>query len=284
MIANSNLHRIRTGEATPAEARETIRALIAKDGPKAAPAIYGALRGWTWKALQMRRFDDDLAEWFKVIKATASVLGRQDGATSKFVEGLAHLVDDSLRFAVTHAQQQLAQRSHLGEILEIVRRNNGRIGRDQLEREAALGSSHLSQLLGELQISGALERRPDGKKAVFILTETGRDLLEHWHDERRARATPQVEEDPTLHLPQVEWLDTQELRVEDASEAADEPPTVKNLRFLVSSIVEDEILAAGEGKRLGSIASPVSADEQDAEQSDRYRFGRVENIKVDEHA
>lgn len=99
MISNSELHRIRTGEATPDEARQTLRTLLIEDEENSASEIYNALRSWTWKALYLRRSDEELESWYHVIKAVSMILKRSNPMISAFIETLAHLVDDSIRYS-----------------------------------------------------------------------------------------------------------------------------------------------------------------------------------------
>lgn len=185
MIANRQLNRIRTGEATPKEARAVIRDLVAAADPAGFPALYAALRGWTWKAMQTRRFDEELSDWFQVLKGASTATARLDVQISHHLQVLSHLVDDSLRYAATHHAEQLLTRSHVGEILSLVSHHNGRIQRDRLTEAMGLTDSRLSQLLSELTIAGALERQKDGRHARFVLTDTGRELVETWSALRR---------------------------------------------------------------------------------------------------
>ncbi len=180
MIANKALHRIQTGDATPREARQAVLAVIANLTPETSASLYAALRSWTWKALLTRRFDSEMEEWFRVLRTTASTLARRSDVTGHYVEALSHLVDESLRYAAFNSRGELMSRSHIGELLSIVRRNNGRVERSVIEHEAGLRSSRLSQLLTELTVAGALSRELDNKRATFTLTDEGRELLDTW--------------------------------------------------------------------------------------------------------
>ena len=197
MIANPQLHRIRTGEASPKEARAVVRDLVAAADPSGYSALYAALRSWTWKAMQTRRFDAELSEWFDVLRGASAATAKRDARVSHYLQGLAHLVDDSLRYGVTHHTALLLTRSHVGEILALVARHNGRIERDRLVEALGLTDSRLSQLLSELTIAGALERQKEGRYARFVLTDTGRELLETWSALRRSpQDADEVDEEP----------------------------------------------------------------------------------------
>jgi len=135
--------------------------------------------------MQTRRFDEELSEWFQVLKGASTALSRSDASVSHYLQALSHLVDDSLRYAATHHTTQMLSRSHVGEILEIVRRHNGKIERDRLLEVTGLADSRLSQLLSELTVAGALERGKEGRQARFSLTDTGREWLEAWSTLRR---------------------------------------------------------------------------------------------------
>ena len=187
MIANHGLHKIRTGEATPKEARATLRGLIATEGDAAFPGIYTALRGWTWKAMQLRRFDDELTEWFKILQASSVIASDRSSPTGYFLEGLSHLVEESIRYAASHNREQLMRRSHVAEVLGTLRRHNGRIERDKLEAEMKLSPSRLSQVLKELQITGLIDRETDRQRAIFVMTDFGREQLEAWEQSQASQ-------------------------------------------------------------------------------------------------
>ncbi len=180
MIANKALHRIQTGEASPKEARKALRDALAHSDERTAASLYEALRGWTWSALSERRFDDEMEDWFKVLQSASVAVADIDDDTSRYLLVLSHLVDDSLRVAPRLVLERLLTRSHLGDLLEMVRRNNGRIARSALEEEIGLSSSRLSQLLSELILVGALLREPDGRRALYTLSDLGRDVLDRW--------------------------------------------------------------------------------------------------------
>jgi predicted transcriptional regulator len=212
MIVNKALHRIQTGEATPKEARQTLRELLANRDPKASHALYPALRSWTWKALSTRRFDPEMTEWFELLQAVSVRLRKMDVQTSHYIAALSDLVDESLRFAPTRDIERLLTRSHVGDLLEIVRRNNGRVDRSRLESDSGLSTSRLSQLLTELTVLGALNREPDGRRAIFVLTDLGREIQTRWVEAQtrprcvaeleatfRPRTAPQKTEDVDRH-------------------------------------------------------------------------------------
>ena len=202
MIVYPELNRIQAGDATPSEARKAIRALLAEATPERSALLYAALRGWTWKALMARRLDNDLSEWFSVLRSTSAQLGRLDAEHSHYVLSLSHLIDDTLRYAASSARTNILSRSHVGEILELVRRNNGRCERVKIEAEAGLSSSRLSQLLTELTVEGFLSREVDGKRAIFILTDAGRELLDRRHMLQHLRETEFPEEEK-LYPPRI---------------------------------------------------------------------------------
>lgn len=193
MIVNKALHRIQTGDATAKEARRTLRDLFESEDHKAVEQLYAALRSWTWKALSTRRFDKEMEEWFELLQAASARSRPLDERTSHFFMALSDLVDESLRFAPTRQIDRLVTRSHIGDLLDIVRRHNGRIDRARLETESGLSPSRLSQLLTELVVFGALNRESDSRRAIFTLTDTGREVQERWAD---AQKRPRVEADP----------------------------------------------------------------------------------------
>lgn len=275
MIANAALHRIRTGEATSQEARLTIRDLIAKDGAGASAALYTALRGWTWKALQSRRFDDELSEWFRVMRATAAVLAKTDDVTSRYIQALAHLVEESIRYGESHTRNRLIGRSHVGDILEIVRRHNGRIDREALEAETGLGKSRLSQLLSDLVIAGALDREKDGRHATFVLTDSGRDLLDGWRRSRAAEDTDDDDDAATLRrfdIPRVKQTDVarrEDLMPVIARERV-KPPTERFHDGVAAPQTTDAAVGASKHAKLPAPADAIDAGGRYRRQADQW--------------
>ena len=185
MILDPALHQIELGQATAKEARKAVREFLQAEAPSIA-ALYTALRSWTWNALVSRRGDHELSEWHSILKAAGTAVGTKDSAISHYLHGLAHLVDDSLRHAAANSHDQLLARSHLGDLLTIIQRNNGQIERERLAVTTTLNNSRLSQLLTDLVSAGLVDREQEGRKARFILTQAGTDFLERWQEVRRA--------------------------------------------------------------------------------------------------
>lgn len=177
MIESPQLHAIATGRATIEEAASALEAILASEVK--AEKIYGALRDWTWKALHSRRLDDELIEWLNLIKGVKVRLSREDeDGTRARLDVLAELVAESIRYAANVSDDELANYSHVQEILRLVQRLNGHISRQALKGEMNLGDARLSQLLTLLVHNGLLEREPRGREAHFALTRRGSDLLE----------------------------------------------------------------------------------------------------------
>ena len=255
MIVNKALHRIQTGEATPSEARRTLREIFEGGDLNAAPALYSALRSWTWKALSTRRFDKDMEAWLQLLQAASLRLRGVDERTSHYVVALSDLVDESLRFAPMRNLERLLTRSHVGDLLAIVRHNNGRIERIKLEVEAGLSSSRLSQLLTELTVAGALEREVDGRKASFVLTDVGREILERW---TVAQMRPRLEPEPELAETFVPKVATEKSGAEFGHDlerfivrTKAQPPTEVATRPSIKTVrYGGKYAAAGEGAEL----------------------------------
>lgn len=199
MSANPDLDLVSAGRAEPAAARRALKLCLLSDDPRAAEAAYGALRRWTWKTLSLRRFDH-LDQWFTIIRGAETWAQKADPLIAARIGALSDLVYDSILFAEVNSDEVLLRRNHLGPILEAVRRNNGQISRAQLAEEVQLNDSHLSQLLTELCVLGKLERRKEGKRSFFEITQAGRILAQEWADRRRPSA-PAYEPDQLKTIP-----------------------------------------------------------------------------------
>lgn len=185
MTVTKGLDRIQSGDASAKEAHSLLREALASDVIGSA-SIYAALRSWTWKALLGRRFDEEMEAWFRVLRNTSAQLHRRDDKAGFYVEALMHLVDESLRYGAANRRELLMGRSHMGELLDLVRQQNGRAERSLIESRMGLKTSRLSQILTEMTVAGALNRELDGKHATFVLTDEGRALLETWVPVKRS--------------------------------------------------------------------------------------------------
>lgn len=179
MTVTKGLDRIQSGDASASEAHKVLREAL-DAGSIGSSSIYAALRSWTWKALLGRRFDEEMEAWFRLLRNTAAQLHRRDDKAGFYVEALMHLVDESLRYGAANKRELMMGRSHMGELLDLVRHHNGRAGRSLIESKMGLKTSRLSQILTEMTVAGALNREQDGKHATFVLTDEGRALLETW--------------------------------------------------------------------------------------------------------
>lgn len=105
MIIDVRLHQIRTGEASAHDARKVIAEYLQTAALTGYPNLLAALRAWTWKAIHSHRFDADMVRWFHVLRGTAATMKGHDPAGAAYVQALAELVDDSLRFSAARLTQ-----------------------------------------------------------------------------------------------------------------------------------------------------------------------------------
>lgn len=171
--ATAKLQFIQTGDASAEEAMKALREVVEAHGVKGANAIRTALRAWTWKAMQTRRADAELRDWYRVIRTTSGLLEKVDGRASAYLEALAHLVEESVRHAEARPRTDLLKRAHVATILEYVAKVGGRIERARLAEEIDVSNSRLSQILTELTVAGALERSGHGRRAIYELASSG---------------------------------------------------------------------------------------------------------------
>ena len=100
------LDAIARGAASPAEARAALAESLKDTSPETARQVYTALRAWTWKALDGQRRDDELREWFDLLKRAESHLSDHYPAIAQRLQVLHELVYESISVAEVHAPTQ----------------------------------------------------------------------------------------------------------------------------------------------------------------------------------
>lgn len=181
MQRTDDLAKIRGGDASLAEARAILE--HATSDAARAPAIYAALRAWTWKALRGRRQDGELSGWHRLLRAVAARLSMHDPALSERIETLGELVFETVRFADANPTDEVLARDHVREILDALRTAPGcEIARPELIRLFGLKQANLSRVLAIMEGSGLVERETRGR-VVYVRLPAG---------ERAARARTRV--------------------------------------------------------------------------------------------
>ena len=167
------LDRVGRGDATPAEATETIRSAL-RGRTDLADRVYEALRDVTWRTLTARSFGDELSQWFDVF-LHASALARSNSAElADRIGAFAELLSQSSRFAELQPVKELLTRKHSKAVLKAVAEAGKFIKRNVLLGLVGLAEANLSRVTGALVAQGLITRSSSGKEAHFALTQLGR--------------------------------------------------------------------------------------------------------------
>src|SRR4051794_13774527 len=118
MSLTVSLDRIALGDVTPAEARIILSEALAPGSPHTVQALYTALRAWVWKALNERKRDGELTEWFDIIKRTAAHVVDDHPTLSERLQVLLDLIYESISISEVLPVQELLKRRHVRDVLE----------------------------------------------------------------------------------------------------------------------------------------------------------------------
>lgn len=160
---------------TPEEARAAIKLLLSEE-PTATRKVYAALVHKVWTLLVDRRLDDEVRDWHALVNRVKTHIRAQDAAASEWLVPLSDLLRESIGFAETSPARDVAKRPNARRLLETLLGAPAFVSRQSLLETLGLGSSHLSNILTQLQLHNLIERRGNGKQAEFRLTAFGRAI------------------------------------------------------------------------------------------------------------
>jgi hypothetical protein len=176
MATDATLDDIALGDVGPAQARAALSKAFGGEDPKAAGRAYTALRAWVWKALDGRRRDAELREWFDVLKRAAAFLRTRDVALAERVAALHELIHESIVVSERLPMRAVLQRRHVRDVLAmLVVAPGGRLDRAEVGRRLGLKQGNLTRVLNMVTEAGLAERTVHGKQAEFQLTRAGLD-------------------------------------------------------------------------------------------------------------
>ena len=205
----NTLESIARGESDVDVARSQITHHIEATLDIAKP--YSALLRWAWLALSERRADDDLRHWHRLIldvAARASQLetsadNAQDRAPgpgallSERLRALSDMIRVSIGMQTRPDRARLLTRAHVPAILDaLYDRRSEAVAREELLQAVGLKTANLSRILTLLILEGLVERRPDGRTALFCITGEGITQL----SEYKARLNAAVEKSTPMPI------------------------------------------------------------------------------------
>ena len=172
----AGLNSIARAEASPAQARETLLAVLGQPSDELLQDAYLALRAFAWKALDQRRRDPELQEWDDLLCAAATLMAQHgQPALAERLTALHELLSESVAVSETLAAQDITRRQHVAEVLDFLASNGGQANRSAIGAHLSLGQANLTRVLNLMSAAGLIERTTLGKEAVFSLSRRGLD-------------------------------------------------------------------------------------------------------------
>jgi predicted transcriptional regulator len=172
----AGLNSIARAEASAAQARETLLAVLGQPSEELLQDAYLALRAFAWKALDQRRRDPELREWDDLLCAAASLMAQHgQPALAERLTALHELLGESVAVSETLAAQDITRRQHVVEVLDFLASNGGQANRSAIGAQLSLGQANLTRVLNLLSAAGLIERTTLGKEAGFNLSRNGLD-------------------------------------------------------------------------------------------------------------
>jgi predicted transcriptional regulator len=172
----AGLNSIARAEASAAQARETLLAVLGQPSEELLQDAYLALRAFAWKALDQRRRDPELREWDDLLCAAATLMAQQgQPALAERLTALHELLSESVAVSETLAAQDITRRQHVAEVLDFLASNGGQANRSAIGAQLSLGQANLTRVLNLMSAAGLIERTTLGKEAVFNLSRNGLD-------------------------------------------------------------------------------------------------------------
>jgi hypothetical protein len=147
-MPRADLNRIARAEATPAQARECLLAVFGQPSPDLLQDAYLALRSWAWKALDQRRRDAELRDWYDILTASSSLMAQQgQRALAERLTGLGELLAEFLAVGEALDATGVTRRQPVAEALDLLGRCGGQASRGAIGEQLALGQANLTRVL-----------------------------------------------------------------------------------------------------------------------------------------
>ena len=165
---------IALAQATPQQARSALGAAMTELTPEIAQRIYSVLRAWVWKAVDGRRRDGELRDWFDVLRRTRAQLEGDYVLQAERLRVLHDLVRDSIDAADVLSPEEVMKRSHVRNILKLLSSDlTEQVDRALIGAKLGLKQANLTRVLNMMSSAGLIERATYGKQALYQLTPLG---------------------------------------------------------------------------------------------------------------
>lgn len=184
---------IALAQATPQQARSALGTAMAELSPEVAQRVYAVLRAWVWKALEGRRRDTELRDWFDVLRRTRAQLEGDYALHAERLRVLHDLVRDSIEAAEILSPEQVMKRSHVRDVLKLLSDNlTEQMDRALIGNKLDLKQANLTRILNMMSSAGLVERATYGKQALYQLTPLGIKAARSLHKTAAAAELPAV--------------------------------------------------------------------------------------------
>jgi DNA-binding MarR family transcriptional regulator len=173
-MAKITLDDIALGEVGPGEARAAISAALGTLTPEIAQKIYTNLRAWVWKAINGRRRDTELREWYDILKRAGSYLADDYQPLAERLHVLHELIYETISVSEVLPIREVLERRHVREVLAMLRDTpRHKLNREQIGMRLRVKQANLTRILNLMSSCGLIERATHGKQAIFELTSSG---------------------------------------------------------------------------------------------------------------
>lgn len=168
------LEKIELGDATVAEARLAISELLKEGSEASYGRLYAVLGAWLWKALDGRRRDEELRQWFDIIRRTSATLSTKNAAYAERFRAFYDLLEMSIATSKIADVSEILSRQHVVPILQLLRDAGSRpVEKAAIAEELGLGPANLSRILHMMANARLVERTSYGRQAQFAITREG---------------------------------------------------------------------------------------------------------------
>lgn len=164
-------------ELTAAEALVPFKTALATLTSQTANDIYVALRSWLWKAINGRRRDDDLREWYSLMQRVAARVEQDHASIASKIEVLQDLLYETIGVSEMLPQEDVLRRKHVRDLLVHLSQSGNRLPREAIATLLSLRQANLTRVLNLALSTGLVERRAHGKQAWFELTREGLEAV-----------------------------------------------------------------------------------------------------------
>jgi predicted transcriptional regulator len=233
------LEKIELGEASASEARLVVSELLKEGSDTSYARLYSALGAWLWKALDGRRRDDELRQWFDIVRRASAALSTRNAAYAERLRAFYDLLEMSIATSEVADASEILNRQHVVAILKLLQAAGERpLEKAAIARELGLKPANLSRILHMMANARLVERTTYGKEAHFCMTRDGATALAKREAPAARPVRPALPQAPSRVI------------IADDEEAArrpSTPPILMHATSLAYGLTPDHLQSMAEG-------------------------------------